>query len=43
MSDRQFEKLADRYDENRNALFEREELEPLFDDLKIHILLCGYP
>jgi len=43
MSDDQFHILAERYDENRNGVFEREELEPLFDDLKVHVLLCGYP
>mmetsp|Transcript_24010 Transcript_24010/g.42761 ORF Transcript_24010/g.42761 Transcript_24010/m.42761 type:complete len:446 (-) Transcript_24010:117-1454(-) len=43
MSDEQFEILAARYDDNRNGVFEREEIEPLFDDLKVHVLLCGYP
>lgn len=43
MSDIAFAALVERYDENKNGVFEREELEPLFDDLKIHTLLCGYP
>lgn len=43
MNEEQFDLLTTRYDDNANGVFEREELEPLFDDLKVHVLLCGYP
>lgn len=43
MNEEQFDLLTMRYDDNANGVFEREELEPLFDDMKIHVMMCSIP
>lgn len=35
----QIDAVVDKYDENRNNVFEREELIPFFNDLKVHVLI----